>query len=416
MFDIKSELLKLPKEPGIYQFFDKNGNLLYIGKAKVLKNRVPQYFRLNGDSRPMIGQMVGQIDKIKTVVTESEIEALFLESELIRRLLPKYNVRLRDDKTFLMIKITREIYPRVLLIRYQEYDPKDKTGQFFGPYTSGDALRRALKILRKIFMFADCTESKSRSYSRKNRPCLFGMIKQCQAPCIEGITREEYRKEIGYLKLFLQGKKQQLVKSFEKEMKLAAKTRDYERASELRDKIEALKHLNRSGIFVSDQLGDETGIKRIEAYDISNISGELAVGSMTVVTDGSPEPASYRKFKINSVEGPNDVAMISEVLERRFHNDWPLPDLVVIDGGQGQFFAAKKIIEKLNIETKLLSIAKGPTRKKDELIYDDPALAKMVKKDDNLIRLIKLARDEAHRFAVSYFHKRQIKRLITGKE
>lgn len=416
MKNLKKQIQNIPNSPGIYQFFDKDEKLLYIGKAKVLNNRVPQYFRASGDCRPTVGQMVSQIVKITTIKTQSEIEALFLESEMIRKLLPKYNVRLRDDKTFLMIKITREGFPRVFLIRFNEYDKKDKGAHYFGPYTSGEALKKALKILRKIFLFADCSDSKLKSYRRKERPCLLGMIKQCNAPCVNKITLERYSSDIDYLKLFLKGQKKRLIQVLKKEMILVAKKKNYELVAELREKIEALGHLNKASIFLSDQVVSSTIINRIEAYDISNISGQLAVGSMAVVEGGVLENSAYRKFKIKTVEGPNDVAMIGEVLERRFTNDWPFPDLVVIDGGLGQFHVAQRIIREKKINTRILAIAKGVDRKRDELVYDDPALAKMLKKDDNLNKLIKIVRDEAHRFAVGYFRGRQIKKMITGKE
>lgn len=434
---IKDQLKNLPKGPGVYQFFDKTGELLYIGKAKILKNRILSYFRLGGDGRPMIGQMVKQIDRVEVLETDSEIDALILESELISKLVPKYNVKLRDDKSFLMVKITKEEIPKVLFVRYKDYLDEQKRhsrgggnplinradsrlrgndrpigGSYFGPYTSGSSVKKAFTILRRIFQFADCSSSKYRSYVKKGQPCLYGMIKTCKAPCADIASRVDYLQEIKYLKLFLKGKKKGLIRTFESEMRSAAKNQDFEKAAELRNKIEALGHLNRVSVISSDQDIDLSKIRRIEAYDIANINGELAVGSMVVAENGEINKDQYRKFKIKTVRGANDVAMIEEVLTRRFKNDWPKPDLVVIDGGLPQYRAAKKVLYASRIATRLLSIAKGPDRKKDEFIYEDPDLAKSLKKDDNLIRLVKHLRDESHRFAQSYFHQRQLKKMV----
>ncbi len=441
-----NQLKKLPYTPGVYQFFDKRGDLLYAGKARVLKNRISSYFREGGDGRPMIGQMVKQIDRIEILETESEIDALILESDLINKLMPKYNIKLRDDKSFLMVKITKEEIPKILFVRYKDYleeihgrhpeprivvrgrpvsgshqkkemlkqvqhDKKIVKGKFFGPYTSGYSLKKAFNILRKIFRFADCSTNKYRSYVKKGQPCLYGMIKTCQAPCADTFIRQDYLKEIGYLKMFLRGKKKQLIKTFESEMAGQAKSQNYEKAADLRDKIEALKHLNQAAAIFSDYNSESLNIKRIEAYDIANISGQLSVGSMVVAENGEINKNEYRKFKIKTVFGANDVAMIGEILARRFKNNWPKPDLIVIDGGLGQYRVAKNILYKLNIPTRLLSIAKGRDRKKDEFIYEDPELAKSLKKDDNLVRLIKHLRDEAHRFAQGYFHVLQVKKL-----
>lgn len=436
VFDVR-KINKLPMTPGVYQFFDKKGELLYIGKAKVLKHRILSYFREGGDGRAMIGQMAKQIERIEILETDSEIDALILESELICKLVPKYNVRLRDDKSFLMVKITKEEIPKVLFVRYRDYlnekshhpelvsgsrsrirkilkqvqDDKSVKGEYFGPYTSGNSVKEAFKVLRKIFLFADCNSNKYRTYVKKGQPCLYGMIKTCKAPCLSDINKEDYLKEIKYLKLFLKGKKRSLIKTFQKEMVSEAKLKNYEKAAELRNKVEALNHLNQVAIISSDTNQHFADLKRIEAYDIANISGQLAVGSMVVAENGEINKAEYRKFKIKTVFQANDVAMIEEVLTRRFRNDWPKPDLIVIDGGLAQYRVAKKVLYSLNISTRILSIAKGRDRKKDEFIYEDPELAKSLKKGDNLVRLVKHLRDEAHRFAQSYFHQRQIKKL-----
>ena len=408
-----NEIKKIVKAPGVYRFFSAKNELLYIGKAKILKNRISSYFNKNGDNRPLIAQMVSQISQIEIIKTDSEIEAIILEAELIRKLLPKYNIRLRDDKTFLMIKITKEEFPRILISRYKDYDNKDKTADYFGPYTSSDSLKKALKILRKIFLFADCNENKFNSYNKQGRSCLYGMIKNCQSPCINSVSKEKYQQDLKYLKYFLRGKKRELLKIIEEEMKKAASLKEFEKAAELRNKLSHLSRLNQTTVMANEETNALfTSIKRIEAYDISNIQGQLAVGSMTVIIDGNLDKDSYRRFKIKTVVGPNDPAMIYEIIKRRLNNNWPKPDLIVIDGGQSQFFAASKALTEKKLSIKLLAVAKGSNRKKDEFIYDDAGLAKLLKKDENLNRLIKLCRDEAHRFAISYFHKRQVKDLL----
>jgi excinuclease ABC subunit C len=211
--------------------------------------------------------------------------------------------------------------------------------------------------------------------------------------------------------MFLRGKKQSLLKIYQKEMATAAKEHRFEQAAEIRNKIFALQHLNQVASIKSDQ-DNPIDLNRIEAYDIANISGQLAVGSMVVWENGDLDKDEYRKFKIKTVDGSNDVAMIKEVVARRLRNDWPEPDLMIIDGGQGQFNAAKQALVEANLNYKLLSIAKGPDRKKDEFISDDPNIIKLLNQNNVLKNQILELRNEAHRFAQSYFHQRQLKKMI----
>jgi excinuclease ABC subunit C len=416
--NLRNQIESLPKSPGVYKFINPEGVVIYIGKAKIIRNRVANYFNSGGDQRPMIGQLVSQIVKIEYIECDSEVEALILESALISKIRPKYNARLKDDKSYQMIKISADNFPRVSLVRYADYQLKKISREhYFGPFPESGDVKKALKILRKIFLFADCNQQKFTNYQKRGRACLFGMIGNCQAPCIGKISEEGYKKELDFLLGFLRGQKKSVISSIEKEMKISSNKHQFERAAFLRDRLNTLRKLNQNQVINDDfKSFYEEKINRIEAFDISNISGELSVGSMSVVIDSKSESSEYRRFRIKTVFGINDPAMIAEVLKRRLaHREWPLPDLIVIDGGEGQFAAAKGEIQKSRQKIRLIAIAKGPSRKDDRLIYEDPELEKIIKKEENTLREIKYARDEAHRFAVKYFHERQLKNLIHSK-
>ncbi len=381
----------LPSSSGVYFFRDKTGGLLYIGKAINLKRRVSSYFQKKHND-PRIEELVSQIAKIGHRETDSVIEALILEANLIRRHQPFYNIKLKDDKSFVNIAISREEFPRVFVMRLsaKRLFKNIKIKKFFGPYPSAETARTALKILRRIFPFRGL--EKTREGERFYREIL--SIPEEKARYGEGIKN---------LMLFLSGKKKRIIGNLKKEMKESAKSKNYEEAGELRDKIFALEHIQDVALIKdSDWLEDleprET-LARIEAYDISNLFGEYAVGSMVVFTDGKIDRDEYRRFKIKSVKGISDTKMLSEVLERRLnHSEWLMPDLVIIDGGAGQFNAAKKVLAGRKLSVPVISIAKGPTRKGEKLF--------MTKNIPNVERKIILAlRDESHRFAVSYHRK-----------
>ena len=455
---LREKIKSVPQSPGIYQFLDDAGQILYVGKAKNLQSRLRQYFLRELGRGPAIEQMVRLASDIRFIETESEIEAVLLEADLINKLKPKYNIRLKDDKSFLVIKITKKIrnakskaqngkskclneinlFPSVELIRFKNVDLKDKTAEYFGPYPSGELLKKSLQFLRKIFPFRDCSKTKWRLQLRKNRPCIYGDIRVCSGPCNNWVNEAQYYQNIRYLKNFLRGRKGEIIKSLEREMKALSKAQHFERAALVRNKLAALNHLKDVAIGLRDDVFDpeKALFRRIECYDISNIGDNYVVGSMVVFTDGKSDKDEYRKFKIQKFhsvissgnekshehkdlspflpaakggqergrdDSPSDLSCLKQVLERRFGNDWPRPDLIVIDGGPMQLRAAREVLEAAKIEIPLISISKGPERKKNDFHFSDSNLAKYFQNNLSLQNICIAARDEAHRFAIEYY-------------
>lgn len=393
----RSDYKKLPETPGVYLMKDENGRILYVGKAGNLRRRVSSYFERPHDVR--IKTLVRKIAAIDHKDTDTALEALILEAELIKKLTPPFNVREKDDKSFLYVEITKDRFPRVTLVRGNVLGH----GTHFGPFTSASSIRDALKILRKIFPWNMHADEQIGAFKR---PCFDFEIGLCPGTCVGAIGREEYLKSIGHLKLFFEGKKKVVLRSLEKDMANASKTLDFERAERIRRRIFALRHIRDTALIadaeseVQSQEPNGADI-RIEGYDISNISGTSAVGSMVVFENGEPNKSEYRKFKIRTVFQPNDVGMLTEVIERRLKNAWPLPTLMLIDGGLAQANAAKKVLMRAGLRIPILGIAKGPERKRNDILG---AIPKGIHKS-TLIRV----RDEAHRFAISY-HK-QLRRI-----
>lgn len=381
----------LPSSPGVYFYRDKHGNLLYIGKAINLKRRVGSYFQKK-HADPRIEELVSRIAKIDYRETDSVIETLILEANLIKKHQPFYNIKLKDDKSFVNIAVSREEFPRVFIMRLnaKRLFKNIKIKKLFGPYPSANTARTALRILRRIFPFRGV--EKTREGERFYREIM-------------AIPEEKARYDAGIknLVLFLSGKKKRIITNLKKEMQVLAKADDYEGAAELRDKIFALEHIQDVALIKESDWSEDLEPKRvpsrIEAYDISNIFGEYSVGSMVVFTNGKIDKDEYRRFKIRNVKGISDTGMLAEVLDRRLnHSEWPMPDLIIIDGGLGQLNAVKKIVEARGLGIPLLSIAKGPTRKGEKLF--------MTKNAPTLDRKIILTmRDESHRFAILYHRK-----------
>lgn len=374
----------LPDTPGVYLMKNSHGEILYVGKAGNLKRRVSSYFNRPHEFR--IQKMVSEIRKIEIRNTDTAIEALILESALIKKYQPPFNVLEKDDKSFLYVEMTKDKFPRVLLVR-----GKERTGgREFGPFTSATSIREALRILRKIFPWSIHPKD-----VKFKRACFEHEIGLCPGTCIGAITAEDYKKNIKKLILFFEGKKGQLLKSLEKEMKAASKKLEYETAGTLRRQIFALKHIRDVALITEDKF-DESGKAqlRIEGYDISNISGESAVGSMVVFVGNAPDKNEYRKFKIQNFSEPNDTGMLKEVLRRRFGNSWTLPNLILIDGGAGQVNAAKSVLDEYGLRIPVIGMVKGAKRKRTDVIGFAPkGIAK-----NTLIQV----RDEAHRFAITY--------------
>lgn len=396
---------RLPDEPGVYLMHDAKGKLLYVGKAANLNRRVTSYFTRPHDSR--IQAMVQQITRIEYEETGTAIEALIREAALIKDKMPPYNVKDKDNKSFLHVVITKEEFPRVLLVRGKDLreDAKEKipVKEVFGPFTSASNIREALRIIRRLFPYSTHTSSQ---IHKGSRPCFDCQIGLCPGVCAGKISKKEYQKTIKHLLLFLHGKKARIVKALEKEMALASKKQEFEKATALRGKIFALQHIQDVALISDTEIVDPDAEKkatasgkvqklyRIEGYDISNISGTSSVGSMVVFINGQPDKQEYRKFKIKTVTGPDDFAMMEEVLMRRFRNTWTLPDLVLVDGGKGQVSMAKRVVRQCNLKIPVIGLAKGPERKRNDIVGIAPSGISLA----TLIRV----RDEAHRFAIGY--------------
>ncbi|KKU19208.1 MAG: hypothetical protein A2119_01010 [Candidatus Colwellbacteria bacterium GWA2_46_10] len=393
----------VPETPGVYLFKGAKGKLLYVGKAGNLRRRVSSYF--NKSHSDKTEKLVKEIKRVDYVKTPTAIEALILEAELIKKFEPPYNFKEKDDKSFLYIEITNEEYPRVLLVRGKERPG----GERFGPFTSASDVRSALNILRKIFPYGTHEADKIGLYKRL---CFNAQIGLCPGSCTGTIGKREYRRNIRNLRLFLQGKRDRLVKNLERDMQMAARALYFEEAGRLKRQLFALGHIQDVALISRDDI-DTTSKRgvRIEGYDISNISGTSPVGAMVVSVGGRLAKDEYRKFKIRTISQSDDVGMLEEMLSRRFLHTlstggWPLPVLVLVDGGKGQVNVARSVIAEAGLRIPVVGIAKGPTRKKNEFVGKIPGGIK----EAELI----LLRDEAHRFAIKY-HKEVRSRTFIGK-
>jgi excinuclease ABC subunit C len=406
---IKKIITDLPKSPGVYEFRDKQGKILYIGKATSLRDRVGSYFASGAHAdRPNIARMVADIAGIRVHETDSVLEALILEANLIKKHQPKYNVEGKDDKSFVQVVITKEDFPRILIDRIQNSKFKIQNDsvklknylKIFGPYTSKKQLEIALKLIRKIFPFHSNKQPTEKG-------CLDYQIGRCPGPYAGAISKKDYLKNIRGIEMIFEGKKKYLLKELEKQMREYSKKKEFEKAAETRNRIFALKHIRDVALLTgdADSLGPPRSKKmaRIEAYDISNIGGDFAVGSMVVSSGNKLEKSQYRKFKIKTVAGIDDVGMMREVLRRRFQNDWPLPDLIFVDGGKGHLNMAENVVAEFGYDIPVVAVAKGPTRKKVDVYYSKEALAYREIISNN--KLVERIREEAHRFAISYHKK-----------
>jgi excinuclease ABC subunit C len=390
----------LPDTPGVYLMRDGVGKLLYVGKAGNLKRRVSSYFLRPHDAR--LTKLVSLISKIDHQRTDTAIEALILEARLIKEHQPPFNILEKDDKSFLYVEITGEKFPRVLLVRGKDLkepaNPKErKNRRLYGPFTSAASVREALKLIRRIFPF---NTHAPKDIAKSARPCFDAQIGLCPGTCVGAVSFREYRQNVKNIFLFFDGKKERVIKNLEREMTSASRKLDFEKAEKMRRQMFSLRHIQDIAFISEDKLGDpdNDGKKvRIEGYDISNISGTSPVGSMVVFVNGMPDRSQYRKFGIKTVQGPDDTAMMAEILERRFKNDWPHPNLILIDGGLGQVNAARRILRSFELKIPVIGLAKGPERKRNDLIGTIPPGTEM----NTLIRV----RDEAHRFAIAYHKK-----------
>jgi len=557
---VKTRLAGLPAKPGVYIMRGANGRIIYVGKAVVLRNRVRSYFHDSAGRTPKTERLVADIADLEWIVTASELEALILECELIKRHKPHYNIRFKDDKRYPYIKVSwQEDYPRIYIVRKMLHDG----GRYFGPFTSSWAVHQTLELLRRLFPYRTCNREIT---GKDRRPCLYYHIERCAAPCIGAISKEHYRSLIDHACLFLEGKQDEIVEGLGEEMRQAAAALSFERAAQLRDQIEAVSKIMESQRIVSGHLADHdfvglarqdgqacvqvffvrdgrltgreyfvltetaderesevlgsfikqfyseaahippeillpghlddlpvilewlqrrrgskvnvdvphdgekhqiiqmatenaveilhklraewdadtnkhvqalseiqqalglpTPPTRIECYDISNIQGSFAVGSMVVFVKGVPSKRDYRRFRIKTVEGPNDVASMAEVLSRRFsrarsaaesspadkENRWAmLPDLVILDGGKGQLNAARRAMQAEGAG----HIPTAGLAKQNEEIYVPGRLAPIIlPRDSQGLYLLQRIRDEAHRFAITYHRKLRAERSVRSK-
>ncbi|MBU2566234.1 excinuclease ABC subunit UvrC [Patescibacteria group bacterium] len=407
--EIKIQNNELPDCPGVYLMKNAKSDIIYVGKATSLKRRVGSYFQRPGDRKTE--QLVSNIKSIDYIEQPTAIEALFLEANLIKKYKPFYNIKEKDDKSYSYLVITNEDYPRPYVLRATDIDDSasKKYKAVYGPFTSSRAVRNALDIIRKAIPWSTCAPG-------QKRPCFYASLGQCPGVCTEAISKVEYNKIIRDLMAFFDGKRSELISRYNREMKAAAKNQKYEKAASLRNRLYALEHvrdvsvLAKDDVKITDEQRGAGGIfGRVEGYDISNISGTSSVGSMVVFRHGAPEKAKYRKFRIRTVLGPDDTKSLKEVLKRRFkHKDrgWEWPDLILIDGGKGQVSAAMDVIQSLNTSRviPIIGIAKGPDRKKDELVIP-PAFAGLTPQLNKHKDILVQVRDESHRFAINYHRK-----------
>lgn len=547
MFDIQEELKKLPAKPGVYIMHDEHDDIIYVGKAIILKNRVRQYFQSSRNHTPKIRQMVSHVARFEYIITDSELEALVLECNLIKEHRPKYNTMLKDDKTYPYIKVTvGEAFPRIMLVRSMK---KDKA-KYFGPYTSSQAVRDIIDLSQKIYKIRNCSRSLPRE-TGNDRPCLYYHMGQCQAPCQGYISQEEYRENVRQMLHFLSGNFEPVIRMLTEKMYAASEKMDFEKAASYRDLLNSVKQIDqkqkitsaemddkdviafardkdeavvqvffvrhgrligREHFYVSgvandtdsqvmtefvkqyyasspfvpstlmlqyplddreiilewlsdrkghkvrevvpqrgqkerlvelaaenarnvltkdrekirleearttgavrdlaDMLGIPEGIRRMEAFDISNISGVETVGSMIVYENGKPKRNAYRKFKIRTVKGQDDYRCMEEVLMRRFQHGLAemgqdtkgrfsdFPDVLMMDGGKGQVNVALKVLDQLHLNIPVCGMVKDDHHRTRGLYYHQKELP--IDTHSEMFKLITRMQDEAHRFAIEY--------------
>lgn len=415
---LKQKLRDLPDKPGCYLMRDRRGRIIYVGKAASLRKRVGSYFRNSTlrRSAPKLRSLVNSVYDLEYLVTRSEAEALLLEGKLIKEYRPRYNVTLRDDKRFLMIRINQQQnLPHFELCRIR----RDDGAWYAGPFTSSAAARAAIDFVEKRYGLRKCTpqEPDAGTYSH----CLDDIIRQCSAPCIGRISKSEYMQRVVEACAFLRGERPSVLREVHEKMEQSAAEMDFEAAATLRDLYFMLKQVVARRINISatsrsrdedgrigvaelqERLGLESRPEWIECYDISNISGTYAVGSMVCFINGRPRKNRYRRFRVRTVSGSDDFKMMAEVIRRRFADlsggEGVFPDLVVIDGGKGQLSATVDALAGLGINSVCcISLAK----KFEEVYQVGKARPLVFPRDSAALHLLQRLRDEAHRFALTY--------------
>jgi len=437
----KIKLDKFPITFGVYLFKNRKA-VLYIGKANNLRGRIRNYF--SQDVPIKVKNMLEEATKLEVKLTDSEPEALILEAQLIKKHQPKYNVIFRDDKNYFFVGFTKEKYPRVFLthqLKLKKYKGPLRSrfsevskANFIGPFTEGKALKTIIKSLRKAIPFCTCR-------SAHDKLCFNYHLGLCVGACClkpkatsryqyldTAKIRRGYLQNVHYLKTVLLGKRKKLISELKSKMTRMAKKEDFERAAEIRDLIESLENiLAHKNISFKNEFLEQAQLltqlkrlfklknepNRIEAYDISNISGVLAVGTMVVFNKTESDKNEYRKFKIKTVKGANDIAMMEEVLRRRFtHQEWLKPDLIYMDGGIAQMNIAKEVVAEKDLKIPIVAFAKGLQNVFVSTMHRPVKLNKLPEKVKNFIVKVK---DEVHRFSITYHRKLRSKEFIKNK-
>lgn len=421
-------LAGLPETPGVYFFLGGEGELLYIGKATSLRDRVKSYFLqdLIVTRGPKVKLMLDRIAAIAWQQTDSVLEALILETNLIQSEQPPYNTDAKDNKSYNHVVITKEAFPRVLIVRRRDIEQKKFTEPvkyLFGPFPDGGALREALKIVRRLFPYRDrCTPFSGLSKDRQGparhvsqakrsdsgRACFNAQLGLCPGVCTGAVSAREYGKTINHIRLFFEGHKKTLVGRLEREMKAAARELRFERAGEIKRTLFGLYHIEDMAL-IKDDLREKHA-HRIEAYDVAHLGGASSVGVMTVVEESRPNKSEYRQFKLRGKHGGDDLSALEEILMRRLkHVEWPLPELIVVDGALLQLGRAERVLREAGIAIPVVGVVKD-ARHQPERLVGPVALTERFEKE------ILLANSEAHRFAITFHRKRRGKEFLRPRE
>jgi excinuclease ABC subunit C len=428
---LAAKLKTLPMQPGIYFHKDAAGEIIYVGKAASLRNRVRQYFQTSRRRDPKTEALIAEIVDTEWITVETELDALFVEAEMVRRYMPRYNILLRDDKSSLYVRISYDASHPAVSFTHQPLDDKAK---YFGPYFNGGEVKRALKYLRKVFPYSTHTGVLPK------RACLQYHLGLCPGIEEDKTSLGDYRANLRKLMQYLRGERAKVLERMEYDMERAAKKQDFEKAAEIRNQYFALKALSKQIVFsdkeyldiskdrglqgLADLLGMAKVPRRIEGYDISHMQGTDNVASMVVFANGIPDKASYRKFKMR-LPGNNDFGHMEEAITRRCSEKnqqaWGLPDLFLIDGGKGQLAAATKARDALGVRRPMIGLAKREEEivvqlEKSQLQVSRLELQKhhaivresedflviLLPRNSDIVKLLQRIRDESHRFAVSY--------------
>ena len=401
----------LPDSFGVYLLKDKEGGVIYVGKSNSIRKRIYSHLR---------GRLIEKICDIEYIETSSELTALILEAKLIKQFMPRYNVLLRDDKSYPYIKLTlQDDFPRLLKVRKVKADG----AKYFGPFR-GTSVYEIMKVAGRLFRYRKC---RTEGFKKKQQTCLNHHLKRCLGPCAGKISKAKYAFIVKEIELFFDEGVEKTIEKMNVSMKKASKMRNYEKAAELRDKIKWLTYAGEKKSFIStkgdtksaglEELSRILGMAnlpyRMEAFDISNLGKDEAVGAMVVFEDGLSVKDHYRKFIISSKDMPNDVAAIYETVSRRYggslKDELPFPDLIIIDGGKGQVNSACTALKDLGIEKyKLIGLAK----QNEEIFLPNVSNPIILGKDAAALHVLQRIRDEVHRFAISFHRKRRAKAFL----